>query len=117
MKLQTYKHEDNRRTLVEWIDNIPVKCVKTIFVKEKIPLGNHYHNNKDEIFYLLKGKGVCTLKTRAVKPKITRDWMFEGDCILVPRGVIHRFELFPDSILLEAATEPYNHEDEIQVFE
>lgn len=111
MNLQISKHEDNRRTLIEWVKDIPIKAIKTIYVKEKSSLGNHYHNNKDEVFFLLKGKGIVILTT---KTKQTRDWMFEEDCIFVPRGMIHTFNLEKDSILLEAATEPYNPSDEIR---
>lgn len=113
MNLQTIKHEDNRRTLIEWIKDTPVRSVKTIFVKDKIALGNHYHLKKDEIFYLLKGKGVYVL-TNKEKKTYVRNWIFEGDCVFVERGTIHTFTLYPDSILLEAATEPYDPIDEIR---
>ncbi len=111
MNLQTTKHEDNRRILVEWVKDIPIRAIKTIYVKEKSSLGNHYHNNKDEVFYLLKGKGIVILTT---KTKQTRTWIFEEDCIFVSRGTIHTFNLEAGSILLEAATEPYNPNDEIR---
>ncbi len=116
MKLQTYRHDDKRRTLIEWVKDIPIRCIKTIHVKEKLPLGKHYHNNKDEIFYLQKGKGIMYLKSaHDCKAKVSREWIFEGECIYVPRGTIHIFELMPESILLEAATEPYNDEIPAQI--
>ena len=116
MKLQTYRHEDKRRTLIEWIKDIPVRSIKTIYVKEKLPLGVHYHKNKDEVFYLQQGKGIMYLKSaHDSQAKMSREWIFEGECIYVPRGTIHVFELFPGSILLEAATEPFNEHDEIKV--
>lgn len=111
MNLKPQKHEDNRRILVEWVHDMPIKAVKHIFVKEKIALGNHYHLKKDEVFHLLKGKGTVMLTT---KDSHTRDWMFEGETVYVPRGTIHTFLLYPDSILLEAATEPYDPSDEIR---
>jgi mannose-6-phosphate isomerase-like protein (cupin superfamily) len=111
MNLKTTKHEDNRRTLIEWVNDLPIKCIKTIYVKDNSPLGCHYHNHKDEVFYLVKGKGVVTL---TYPDKQERDWMFEEDCIFVPRGVIHTFVLEAGSILLEAATEVYKPEDEIR---
>lgn len=107
------KHEDKRRLLVEWVSDTPIKAIKAITVKEKLPLGNHYHLHKDEIFYLLKGKGTYSLTNRDKKTHY-RDWIYEGDCIFVERGTIHTFELYPDSILLEAATEPYDPIDEIR---
>ncbi len=116
MILKTFTHEDDRRILTEWIQDISVKSVKSIYVKEKSILGNHYHNKKDEIFYIQNGKGICILKTPHGKI-LKRQWMFEGECIYVPKGTVHSFEMFAGSILLEAATEPYNHEDEIPFVE
>lgn len=117
MNLRTFSHEDDRRTLVEWIKDIPVKCLKTIYVKSNAPLGDHYHNNKDEIFYVAKGKGVYKIREPRKNSKIYRQWIYEGECIKVDRGLVHTFEMQPGSILLEAATEPYNHEDEIPFVE
>lgn len=111
MNLPTIRHEDKRRLLIEYVKDIPVKNLKVLYVKEKLPLGNHYHLKKDEIFYLLKGKGTVVLTTDKT---YSRQWMFEGECILVPRGTIHTFTLYPGSILLEAATEPYDPVDEIR---
>lgn len=111
MNYPTTRHEDHRRKLVEWVKDFPIKSIKTIHVKQKIGLGNHYHLNKDEIFYLVKGKGTYTL---TAKDSYRRQWIYEGDCIFVPRGTIHTFLLYPDSILLEAATEPYEPSDEIR---
>lgn len=116
MKLPITRHEDERRILIEWIKDIPFKRCKVLIVKKKAVLGKHYHNNSDNVFYMLKGKGIMTLKSaHSSTARITREWLFEGDCRFVPRGVIHRFELFPDTVLLESATEPYDTQDEIQV--
>lgn len=118
MNLPTIRHEDDRRVLTEYISNIPFKRAKVIETKRKCVLGKHYHNNNDSVFYMLKGKGICTLKSiRRADAPIKRQWLFEGDCIFVPREIIHRFELFPDTILLETASEPFDPNDEIQVTE
>ncbi len=111
MNQPVIKHEDKRRILVEWIKDIPVKSLKTIYVKEKTPLGNHYHLQKDEIFFVAKGKGNYVL-TKDNKQQ--RGWLFEGEALFVERGTIHTFIMYPESILLEAATEPYNPIDEIR---
>ncbi len=118
MKLPITRHEDDRRILIEYIKNIPMKRSKVLIVKKKSVLGKHYHNLSDSVFYILKGKGICTLKSaHSPTASVSREWLFEGDCIFVPRGVIHRFELWPDTVMLESATEPYNGDDEIRVEE
>ena len=111
MNLQVIKHEDHRRTLIEWIKDIPVCSLKTIYVKGKFDLGNHYHLHKDEIFSVAKGKGSYVLTTKKGQ---TRGWLFEGEALFVERGTIHTFTMYPDSILLEAATAPYDPIDEIR---
>ena len=116
MQIQPIRHEDERRILIEWNKDIPMKRSKVLIVKQKSVLGKHYHNNSDSIFYILKGK--CILTTRMANREdapVHRKWLFEGDCEFVPRGVIHRFEVFPDTVMLESATEPFNNNDEIQV--
>lgn len=107
MKSPTVKHEDERRTLVEWVKDIPFKSAKIVIAKNDLPLGEHYHNNKDEVFYLLKGNG--TMKLDGVENKFT-----EGDCIFVKRGTMHTFILTAGSILLGVGTEPFDPNDEIQ---
>lgn len=116
MRLNTVKHEDSRRILTEWISDIPVKRCKVLEVKEKSVLGKHYHNDSDNIFYMVRGKGSYILRS-STTDFYERDWLYEGDCLFVPRGIIHTFELYPGTILLEAATEPYNKNDEIQATE
>lgn len=114
MRINTNKHEDERRVMTEWISNTPFKRCKVLETKTKCFLGKHYHNNSDSMFYMLRGKGIVVLKP-SNEARFSRDWMFEGDCIFVPRGIIHTFELFPNTILLEASSEPYDKQDEIQV--
>lgn len=116
MKLPITRHEDERRILIEYIKDIPMKRSKILMVKKKSVLGKHYHNNNDSVFYMLKGKGICTLKSiHSETAPVHRNWMFEGDCIFVPRGVIHRFELWPDTVMLESSSEIYDPKDEIRI--
>lgn len=113
MKIETYKHEDERRILIEWIKDIPFRSAKIVISKNKEYLGRHYHKNKDEVFYILKGKGICTMVANRPNARPTRDWLFEGDCIYIPRNIIHTFVLYPDTIMLGAGTEPFDIHDEI----
>lgn len=117
MKLPVIKHEDERRTLTEWISDIPIKRCKIIEVKGKVILGNHYHHNSDSVFYMMRGKGVVTLRLPKKDARIKRDWLCEGEGMFVPRGIVHTFELLKGSIMLEAASEPYDSNDEIQFTE
>ncbi len=115
MKLKVYKHEDERRILIEYISGIAFKRAKILEVKERSILGKHYHRESDDVFYLFKGSGTYYLKPLKGEP--IEDIIKAGDCLFVPRNVIHTFDLDAGSIMLEASTEIYNKNDEIQVTE
>ncbi len=113
MKLEITKHEDNRRVLTEWINGLPFKRCKVIEVKERSILGNHYHLKNDSAFYVMKGKATYWLKSLVKDKVIDRGWLFEGEGIYVERGLVHTFEVYPGTIMLESASEPFDKSDEI----
>jgi len=116
MNLRPITHEDRRRRLIEYISDIPFKRAKVIKVKnEKCVLGKHYHLKSDSVFYMLTGKAMYTLKSNRKDSRLERGWLFEEECIFVPKNVVHTFTVYPNSILLEAASEPYDKADEISV--
>ncbi len=115
MKLKVIKHEDQRRILTEYISGVSFKRAKVIEVKEKIALGKHYHKESDSVFYLFKGSGWYYLKP--LKGDAVENVFFEGECLFVPKNVVHTFILEKGSIMLETASEIYNQNDEIQVTE
>lgn len=110
MRLPIVKHEDDRRSLVEWIADYPIKCCKVLVMKQDGVVGAHYHKNKADTFYLLKGSGDFIIDKVAGKIE-------EGDCMRAEKGERHTFRLKAGSILLEASTTPYDKEDEISSFE
>ncbi len=105
MKQLTTKHEDHRRSLVEFIADMPIRTAKVMYVKDEAVLGSHYHKKKDDIFFLVKGSGTVVLNNRA------QDFN-QGDCLLVKAGIKHAFTLRKGSILIEASTTPYDKSDE-----
>lgn len=114
MRLPTTRHEDERRVLTEYISDIPFRRAKVIEAKGKCTVGNHWHRDNDSVFYVLRGKANYELKPAlSSQARTSRGWLFEGDCLFVPRGMIHTFILLPETIMLEAATEKYDPKDEI----
>ena len=113
MNFPISKHEDKRRVLIEWVKDFPFRSAKIVIAKSNLPMGKHYHRNKDELYYMLKGTMTYTLTTSEV---ITKD-LLEGETLFIPRGVGHTFILYPDSILLGAQTEPFDQNDEIPIIE
>ena len=114
MNFPVNKHEDERRVLIEWVKDFPFRSAKVVISKGKMELGKHFHQNKDELYYMLKGKMTYTLITGK---KVYRQWLFEGETLFVHRGVGHTFLMYPDSILLGAQTEPFDQNDEIPIIE
>jgi len=101
-------HEDGRRVIAEMNSTGADFSVQRFVIKEKIALGNHYHDKKEEVFVILKGSGEITLmddaaqKTFAVK---------EGDVIFVPRGTGHTFVLEPGSEMICFSTSAFDKDD------
>lgn len=116
MRLPVTRHEDDRRVLTEYISDIPFRRAKVIESKGKVVVGNHWHKNNDSVFYVLKGKANYSLKSaHSSTARESRGWLFDNECLFVPRGMIHTFTLYPNTTMLETATEKYDPQDEISV--
>ena len=70
----------------------------------------HYHPRAEEIYYVLRGRGLMTLQgeRREVRP---------GDGILIPPGTRHRIRNIGQEplVFLCGCSPPYSHEDTILV--
>jgi len=103
--LEITRHEDERRVLIEWVKDFPMTSLKVV-ISKGVEIGKHYHNNKDEVFYLLKGNGHKTIDGQVTE-------FTEGSLVFIPRGITHAFTLDKGSILLGAANRPFDKDDEI----
>ena len=102
-------HENHSRTLFTAFNgdlgDFVAKQVKFAVMKEKAILGGHFHDY-DELFYLLKGNGIFTLKD--IKNDFMEEYeMKKGSRIYIPKGIPHEAELEEDSILVGCTAEPY----------
>lgn len=101
-------HSDKRRDIYDWA-NGNYKSLKAVFIKEPIAVGNHYHLNKDEVFFLAVGHIRELVLGDTVKYNIDPPYV-----INVPRGVYHSFVCIPGSIIFSGATELFDENDEIK---
>jgi ADP-L-glycero-D-manno-heptose 6-epimerase len=85
----------------EWIVNRDY-CGKKLTLNKGFRCSMHYHKNKDETFYILKGK---VLMETDKETKI----MAEEDSILIEPNTKHRFTGLENSEIMEFST---HHEDE-----
>jgi mannose-6-phosphate isomerase-like protein (cupin superfamily) len=58
------------------------------FVKFDSEFVFHHHDNEDEMFLVVKGR--FRMEFRDQHERTTREWIEEGEFIVVPRGVEHR---------------------------
>ena len=102
------KHDDKRRTLYDYASG-NFKSAKVVVAKEAIPVGDHYHKKKDEIFFLLQGNFIELIVGEDVRRNIPAPYI-----VVVKRGVYHKFILEPGSILCGVATEEFDINDELK---
>lgn len=109
MEEKIYSHEDERRVLVEWVEDSSFKAAKAVIAKEDCIVGDHYHKKKDETFLLLIGRAKRVIIGEKEETDIPalRKWT-------VPKGVYHLFELDQGSILLGVCTKKFDEKDEIK---
>lgn len=102
------KHEDDRRIIYDYASG-NFKSAKAVIVKKRIPIGDHYHLNKDEEFFLLHGE--------FIKIQVGEDIRYNVKAphyVFVKRNTYHKFICEEGSILLGTATEPFDINDEIK---
>ena len=97
-------HEDDRRTLTAIFNgDFTSKQVKILHSKTRAILGGHYHNYP-ELFYVLKGSFSFSLE---IDNETQNGILTEGYRLVIPPHVKHTMLFEPDTITIEATTEPY----------
>ncbi len=106
---QFFTHEDDRRVMIEWIADMSFRSAKAVIAKSDSVIGDHYHNKKEEAFFLLSGRARRVVIGDVEELGVTapRKW-FAG------KGVRHIFELEKGAVLLSAATEVFDPADELK---
>ena len=87
----------------EWIVN-STYCGKLLHLREGMRCSLHYHERKDETFYVLSGKVRLEVGAFAVT-------LNPGDSHHIPPGTRHRFSGIDDSVIVEFST----HDDDDNV--
>lgn len=102
------KHEDSRRIIYDWAQG-DFKSLKAVYIKEPVAVGDHYHNNKDEVFFLAVGHIKELVLGGTTQYNIDAPYT-----IFVPKGTYHKFVCTPDTIIFGGATELFDPNDEIK---
>lgn len=110
-------HEDERRAIYE-MNSLPGGFSVQLFtIKAAIPLGNHFHKRKSEVFTILHGGGI--LVAQKVDPRSgapmegTREFMVvrTGAVVRIPSYTAHTFVLEPDSRMHCCSDAAYRESD------
>ncbi len=96
-------HEDARRAIHEHEFPEEPLSLQHQVIKERLPLGNHFHAHKREVFVVLRGSGYVRYAAvdaagDAEEPS-QRD-VGPGSVVVVPPRVAHAFLLEPGSELI-----------------
>ena len=102
-----------------WIVNKPEYCGKILHFRESTQCSIHYHNEKDETFYLLSGKLKIRYSDQDFKRESYSDGveyriLYPGETFHVYPGLRHEIYAYEDSDLLEISTF-HKEEDSIRL--
>ena len=91
-----------------WIANGDLYCGKILEINKGKKCSLHFHKIKTESFYLRAGR----LKVRVMETddsKVVEEFELKaGDCMDVPRGLVHQMEALEDAELLEFSTQHFD---------
>jgi|DEB0MinimDraft_10_1074344.scaffolds.fasta_scaffold02307_2 mannose-6-phosphate isomerase-like protein (cupin superfamily) len=93
----------------KWIANCPEYCGKILFIAQGKRCSWHYHQNKDEVFYVQRGVVEVIYSKNDNDEIADKILLCEGDKFHVPRGMRHQMYALRDTEILEFSTE---HRDE-----
>lgn len=85
----------------KWLDNNEKYCCKLLFVKKGYQCSLHFHKNKDETFFIIRGH---------IRLELGKDVLHfrAGHHVRIPPGTPHRFLGMEDTEIIESST----HHDE-----
>lgn len=93
-------------------------CGKRMFLRRGYRCSLHWHNRKDEVFFVESGRMMLELSDQAdgrllehgIRPTYSRRELLPGDTVLILPGRIHRFTGLADTVFFEFST-PDDPED------
>jgi mannose-6-phosphate isomerase-like protein (cupin superfamily) len=91
-----------------WIANNDLYCGKILEIRKGKRCSLHFHKLKAESFYLRAGRLKVRVKESADAEAVEEFELEAGDCMDVPRGLIHQMEALEDAELLEFSTQHFD---------
>jgi mannose-6-phosphate isomerase-like protein (cupin superfamily) len=91
-----------------WIANNDLYCGKILEIRKSKRCSLHLHKLKTESFYLRAGWLRIRLKESPESETIEEFELNAGECMDVPRGLVHQMEALEDAELLAFSTQHYD---------
>ncbi len=91
-----------------WIANNDLYCGKILEIKKGKRCSLHYHKLKTESFYLHSGRLRVRVKESPEAGTIEEFELEAGQCMDVPRGLVHQMEALEDAELFEFSTQHFD---------
>lgn len=95
---------DERGTITDILDKIPVDSVVLITCTKGSVRGNHYHKQTTQYTYVLDGKFRAYTQIEGKEVEVAT--IAKGDLVVTPPEERHAFEAIEDSVLLALCLGP-----------
>lgn len=90
-----------------WIANNDLYCGKILEIKKGKRCSLHFHQIKNETFYLRSGRLLVRVKENPRAAVIEEFEMGPGECLDVPAGLVHQMLALEDAELYEFSTQHF----------
>lgn len=102
------KHVDKGWGYEKWIVNKPEYCGKLLFFEKGKQCSWHYHEQKDEVFYLQSGKLLVKYSDHDDIEKAKELTLNPGENFYVYPGLRHQMHALEESELFEFSTQHFD---------
>jgi len=92
----------------KWIANCPEYCGKILFFAKNKKCSWHYHQLKDEVFYVQTGALEVYYGTNDSLEVANKIILVEGEKFHVPRGMRHQMYALKDTLMFEFSTQHFD---------
>jgi mannose-6-phosphate isomerase-like protein (cupin superfamily) len=91
-----------------WIANNHLYCGKVLEIRKGKRCSLHFHELKTESFYLRVGRLKVRVKESRTSEAVDEFELNAGECMDIPRGLVHQMEALEDVELLEFSTQHFD---------
>jgi mannose-6-phosphate isomerase-like protein (cupin superfamily) len=91
-----------------WLVNNDLYCGKILEILKGKRCSLHFHKLKTESFFLRAGRLKVTVKESPSAAVVEEFELAAGECMDIPRGLVHQMEALEDSELFEFSTQHFD---------